>query len=398
MVNEEKYNETQKKAIITCLNTLETPAEEIKIQLIQGPPGTGKTYTLVGMVKNIFLNLCKGGGRSICLMISAPSNNAIDNVARALLKEEHFLNKILNRKVQFIRLGNAHKIDEEVMKIFWTKHKPLRKQVDIIFTTLGSSNHFFLELDGFQKNLLNHPINAVIIDEACQASVPELLMPLKYVQHPKIILVGDPAQLSATINSRLALNMNLGLSLFDYFREHFKSQNQVLPMLTLYEQFRMKSEIVRFPSDMFYQGKLVSAINTEDNNDLKLQPYTVFDLTDTEEKTELDSKNSVKEAQFINRLLHIIIDGYKDTKDENNKPKKFPHKVGIITFYLGQKRILIDYIDENLLDYVHIDTVDGFQVYSLSFTLFSFIIVCVYLYFFLRIGPRDVHHHLKLCS
>ena len=70
----------------------------------------------------------------------------------------------------------------------------------------------------------------VIIDEAAQCVEPETLIPLQYGGN-KIILVGDPRQLDATVLSRAASEGGLKISLFARLFEKLKASNRVF-MLT----------------------------------------------------------------------------------------------------------------------------------------------------------------------
>ena len=54
----------------------------------------------------------------------------------------------------------------------------------------------------------------MIIDEAGQCSEPDALIPLQFGAS-KLVLVGDPAQLPATVLSKKAERYNFGQSLFE---------------------------------------------------------------------------------------------------------------------------------------------------------------------------------------
>ena len=62
-----------------------------KLRLLQGPPGTGKTHTLKGLVKNILQTLSKRENSRI--LICAPSNAAVDEIASRLLQDPPRLSK-----------------------------------------------------------------------------------------------------------------------------------------------------------------------------------------------------------------------------------------------------------------------------------------------------------------
>lgn len=59
---------------------------ESGIVLLQGPPGTGKTSTLLGLLSAQYSYL-KRIGDSRKIMICAPSNAAIDHIAKRIRSE-----------------------------------------------------------------------------------------------------------------------------------------------------------------------------------------------------------------------------------------------------------------------------------------------------------------------
>lgn len=71
---------------------------ETPLILIQGPPGTGKTFTLATAINH----WVKSGKRVI---ISAPSNTAVDNLCHALLE----------KNIPLLRVGNEEKMSGRVM-------------------------------------------------------------------------------------------------------------------------------------------------------------------------------------------------------------------------------------------------------------------------------------------
>jgi hypothetical protein len=78
----------------------------------------------------------------------------------------------------------------------------------------------------------NIDFSTVIIDEAAQATEISSLLPLRY-RCKRLVLVGDPRQLPATILSRVAERHGLGRSLFERLE---RAEHEVV-MLT--EQYRM---------------------------------------------------------------------------------------------------------------------------------------------------------------
>lgn len=66
------------------------------------------------------------------------------------------------------------------------------------------------------RNIL-HSIHFFSSDEAAQAVEPSTLIPFKFNPH-RVVMVGDPCQLPATVFSRVAKDANYGQSLFQVLR------------------------------------------------------------------------------------------------------------------------------------------------------------------------------------
>lgn len=76
-------------------------------------------------------------------------------------------------------------------------HRSVLTEADIVFCTLTSSGSHKLR-EAFQSK--PQYFTAVIVDEAAQCSELLTLIPLLY-HSTKLVLVGDPAQLPATVKS-----------------------------------------------------------------------------------------------------------------------------------------------------------------------------------------------------
>lgn len=95
-----------------------------------------------------------------------------------------------------------------------------------------------------------------MINKAAQCLELESLIPLRFGCN-KIIQVGDPEQLPATVLSKLAQDMNFGMSLFERVYQRFRFGSVELnPIKMLMIQYRMHPDICSFPSNNFYRGRL----------------------------------------------------------------------------------------------------------------------------------------------
>lgn len=226
----------------------------------------------------------------------------------------------------------------------------LIKNADVILTTLNSCQRHPLD-SIFKGEHAQLSFHCVIVDEASQCCEPELLMPLCY-RISKMILIGDPMQLPATVISKHAQEFDFGRSLFERFFNHFDRYSPKSPIIMLTEQYRMHPDICHFPSKRFYDDRLISAPCTHVK--YPLRHYILFDLRhSSESKSRGTSMENEVEANFVRNLLVAVL-----TKAPENS------RIGVITPYRGQLKLLTSKImslksQKNME--VNINTCDGFQ-------------------------------------
>ena len=85
-----RLNESQQQAVRAI-------TQNESICIVHGPPGTGKTTTLIEAI----YQLVNDGEK---VLVSAPSNTAVDNIAKGLLAKQ----------LNILRVGNATKTDEAI--------------------------------------------------------------------------------------------------------------------------------------------------------------------------------------------------------------------------------------------------------------------------------------------
>lgn len=388
---EKRFNEEQKKAIFACYNAVEETTTTLKKSsticktvMVQGPPGTGKTHTLVGIVNNLLVNSDFDSQNSpMRILICAPSNGAIDTIAMRLIEDINFLSSYnKDTKLKILRIGQRAKVHRAVLPFhlehkldkvfpppsFHRKRAELREKfllkAHIILSTLNSVQASSMRV--FKDENPRTRFRCVIIDEAGQSTEPELLMPLVY-PISKLILIGDHKQLPATVVSRFAQDKNYGRSMLERTCEHFnaldkqeqnnagdekKKELQPHPLLTLKRQFRMRTEIVAYPSATFYEGRLETLPGTGENKAIPLTPYRVFDVTDTRELSTKavvqgkvvtsTSKCNLDEATFVLKLILAIFAklGYPQLERRFPRQGELKLSIGVITFYQVKKDLL----------------------------------------------------------
>lgn len=227
--------------------------------------------------------------------------------------------------------------------------------------------------------------DTVIIDEASQGVELSTLIPLK-LGCRRLILVGDPKQLPATVLSRRAIERRYDISLFQRLQ---MSGHQVF-MLSV--QYRMNPQISAFPSTHFYNGEL------HDYKDILrtrapvvpwdeipiFKPFTFFSVNSEEEQGK--SISNPLEADFVCQILELLgLILYEDQKNQAEKLEsgggelsgQWYERVAVISPYNEQVKIIRRKIKEKFgltpetICPIDVSTVDGFQGQEKDFIIFS---------------------------
>lgn len=272
-------NESQQDAIGAVLNNQ-------SVTIIHGPPGTGKTTTLVEAI----LQLIKSGEK---ILVSAPSNTAVDNISKGLLRAG----------VQLLRVGNTSKVDETIfahtpegrfnnskelkeikqlkkraeefrrmaLKYKRSFGKAEREQRNLLFKEVKNIRAEIKKMQVYNEEKLFAEANVIagtpiglydaglqktrfqtlVIDEAGQC-----IEPLAWCIFPlaeKIVLAGDHWQLPPTVLSNQAARLGLNHSILEV------AIASVPDIHLLNTQYRMRASIAGFSSKYFYNSLLNTA-------------------------------------------------------------------------------------------------------------------------------------------
>ncbi|GIM12262.1 hypothetical protein Vretimale_15638 [Volvox reticuliferus] len=177
----------------------------------------------------------------------------------------------------------------------------LMEEAEMVFTTLSSTGRTVF-------SRLSRGFDFVLIDEAAQASEIAALQPLMYGCR-KLVMVGDPQQLPATLFSAAAKETLLERSLF----ERLAQAGMAVKMLSV--QYRMHPEIRNFPSSYFYSNRLQdgeSVLRAAQQppayytTDL-LKPYVVYDVCNGREYLQGRSRSNEAEAEMALGLFMELL-------------------------------------------------------------------------------------------
>uniref|UniRef100_A0A0C9QDY4 DDB_G0274399 protein n=1 Tax=Fopius arisanus TaxID=64838 RepID=A0A0C9QDY4_9HYME len=299
-----------------------------KICLIQGPPGTGKSKVILNIICEIL------NKKSTKILLCAPSNRAIDELVGNFLTVQK-ANKNL-KHFSIVRVGCIDKMGDEVQEVTLphlaqmselksekrkSKDDILRTS-DVIATTLSSSYSFQME-----RIFENDDIPVCIVDEAAQSTELGTLIPLMLGVRT-LILVGDPKQLPPTVLSPQAKFHGFDKSLFYRAKENFDLQ-QGNPILMLDTQYRMVEDIVSWPNNFFYQGRLKTGSSVPS---LPFHNYKLLHHSSHQNQTDFNHG----EAQLVvNLIMGLSMEIVKNPANEDVS-------IGIITPYRRQREVILN--------------------------------------------------------
>lgn len=392
---EAKFDDIQRNIQIPSLNHSQVKAvEEIlsakDVAIIHGPPGTGKTTTLVQAIKAL-------NAREGCVLVTAPSNAAVDLLTERLAKEN----------LNVVRVGNISRVDEDLLKHtvdYIMAHHPERKNInkirsqasecrrkakryrrnfgarerdarerlqdeaselsawanqledrlldqillgaDIIACTLVGAAHPTLEKYRFKT---------VVIDEAAQALEPAIWIPL--FKANKVVFAGDPFQLPPTVKSMEARKMGLHVTTMERTLQH-------IPNSLLNVQYRMHQAIMGFSNQQFYDGKLVAHESVKTHR-LSIDEGESVTFIDTvgcgfeeqivEVQGRFPSRFNPDEYHILREHLYKLIEFYEAAEIPT---------IAIISPYREQVTYMQTLLQEDELLKklpITINTIDGFQ-------------------------------------
>jgi energy-coupling factor transporter ATP-binding protein EcfA2 len=375
-------NESQRKAV----STVSSPSFRRGFFAILGPPGCGKTTTMVRMI------LAMGKG----VIVAAPSNAAVANIALKLheagrLEFEamcvfgsnchesvHFLSPT-HRRSKYNTLRRRYdklkdptkrkKLCRELMTWLhlsestpditmdtlstlcpsadrntrWgeEKLKKILGKAQILFSTLNTLGSLFL------RGAVNkEQFHTLMLDEGGQCNEAEFYIATTFPDVQKIVVVGDPKQLPATVISPVCNRAGYGQSWLA--RVHTLYPEKVHLLNT---QYRMHPQILSFPNRMFYGDRIQCGANVVTRKpNINSPPFQFIDMNGQgEEKKASFSWKNIHEANVIKQVLQddpgiTALRGVKDVR------------IIVIAPYKAQVNVL-----QKLLPSVEVSTVDSYQ-------------------------------------
>jgi len=217
---------------------------------------------------------------------------------------------------------------------FAQRRRVLQKCNVVLCTLSGAGSRTFI--DGITREDADGAgeFDVVIVDEACQASEPSALIPLKF--NPKqVVLVGDPRQLPVTLLCQSSEAANHGRSLFE------RLDNNNWPVMMLKTQYRMHPAISRISSDLFYGGKVKTSECVKERGKTAVAPwhqigkYPPFCIWNLEGKMAQSHNKGFANHQEGNFIVETLLPRFLQQYTSIRK-KTDDIEIGIISFYRDQ--------------------------------------------------------------
>ena len=259
-------------------------------------------------------------------------------------------------------------------------HKEIIRSAEIVCSTLSTAGSSLFSVSKTQ-------FDTVIIDEASQAIEPSTLIALQH-RCQRLVLLGDPTQLSPVVISPISKLLGYSISLFE------RLQSVKYPQTLLRAQYRMRPAISRLISEQFYGGRICDAAEMSsagpglfESKCGRLFPLKWFETRGAERIMDSSLVND-SEVLLVKYVVDFLFTGpAKKIKKRRGRRAKsqitwpdftskysnqdmdlskigdeWKGKVGVIAPYSAQiselNKALKEYVDKEL---VEIRTIDGFQ-------------------------------------
>lgn len=249
----------------------------------------------------------------------------------------------------------------------------------VILSTLhGAGANELIALYKDQEFSVDNPLfDTIIIDEVSQSVEPQCWIALAtHLGCKRLVMAGDNKQLPATVKSKeevakLILKRSsladLEVTLFDRLvADH--DGNDYRKLLDV--QYRMNLQIMEFPSNQLYEGRLKAAesvkkillpdlpdIDTTDETEVPCLWYDTQGGNFPEQASEDDMNSVLTAGSKYNEMEALVVGQHVERLIDAGVQQEF---IGVISPYSAQVSVLKKLVASKF-DKIEISTVDGFQ-------------------------------------
>ena len=192
-----------------------------------------------------------------------------------------------------------------------------------------------------------------MVDEAGQATEPLTLIALQFADPDgHIVLIGDHMQLAPTVFSDAANYQGLGTSMFESLT---RVGGIDTCMLTI--QYRMHDSICSWPSQEFYEGKVLTDVSVRTRKEVKGFPWpkqsalAFLNIRGNEDVSDEQSVSNNVEAKLAIIIVKLLLGG-KSVQEQD---------IAIMTPYSAQSKLIKSLLKKATLLNVEVPNIDAFQ-------------------------------------
>lgn len=362
-LNEKKIvlNESQHQAVEHALCK--------RLSLLWGPPGTGKSKTLCAIALGAIHDAVKNG-RPLRMLITGPTNTAIDNVLDELdrLTDKYFSDEKKRNRIRCARFKSSPKPNRKIPelsagKLDFTYKKMLCEKQGILIVgstpqqvyKLCTENNMFRCGDFF---------DLVLLDEASQVEVSQaFLVYSTLAENASLVIAGDPLQMPPIQQAGIpqGLKPMLG-SVYDYYA-HEKTWG--IRPCELLVNYRSNAAIVNLAREANYPPALKSeksglAIRLKNESDKSHEPWLTRLVDPTiavcafVHKDGKSNQSNPFEAMCIEKIVQYLREHlYRTLANDGNTPLDEHHTnetfwsqgVGIVTPHRAQQALIVNRLE-----------------------------------------------------
>ncbi|GJJ10625.1 hypothetical protein Clacol_004852 [Clathrus columnatus] len=328
--------------------------------VVFGPPGTGKTVVIVEAILQILSTRPQAR-----ILACATSNSAADLLVERLkdtftTSEMFRLNAPSRQKDSMSKTLRPYSRFNSAGAFCVPTLSEVKEFRIIVATCVASSILYGI---GFKSGHFPH----IFIDEAGQASEPEVMIPIKMLASEKtnIILSGDPKQLGPIVRSAAAGSLGLSISYLERLmaRDIYDSHTgNGISVVKLIKNWRSHPVILKYPNEQFYEGELEAHGNQlvthsllQSNELVSTDFPIIFHGIIGEDMQQANSPS------YFNPNEASVVRGYVDRLLKNSKLGLEGAQIGVIAPYHAQVLKIRTLLRNSGYSAVKVGSVEEFQ-------------------------------------
>ena len=277
---------------------------------------------------------------------------------------------------------------------------PLYQEVNFAFRSFFEVSESYEREGRRRRPGLTH----LFIDEAAQATIPEVLIPMSLVNEQTLVVMsGDSKQLGPLVHSKVAIRGGLEKSLLETCVDMMKRStanddtNENENLITLTKNYRSHPDILAIASESFYDGKLETFASKKDvripedeifehlklktmqqnknsneedgatNHQCPRRYRNIFVAVEGLEKVEVTKSQSQVETKSFSNALECekvceIISALLSATDTNDAKNRIaPADIEVIAVYRRQVLALRQVLRQINLGAIRVGTIDDYQ-------------------------------------